>query len=67
MEKVSLDELFKKTGTRFGLVNLISKRAQEILFDGERTVKASEIINKIFEEVAQDKIRIKKEEKDESK
>ena len=67
MEKITVDELLKKVGSRYALVSLVAKRAQELLVDGDRSVKASKIINKIFEEIVQDKIAIKKEEVNEGK
>lgn len=66
MEKVTVDELLKKVGTKYGLINLVAKRAREMLNESEKTIKAGEIINKIFEEVVQDKIKIKRKETYES-
>ncbi|OIN96502.1 DNA-directed RNA polymerase subunit omega [Candidatus Desantisbacteria bacterium CG1_02_38_46] len=67
MEKITVDELLKKVGSKYGLISLVVKRAREMLNDSEKTIKAGEIINKIFEEIVQDKITIKQEEVDESK
>ena len=67
MEKITVDELLKKVGSKYGLISLVVKRAWEMLNDSEKTIKAGEIINKIFEEIVQDKITIKQEEVDESK
>jgi len=67
LEKITVDELLKKVGSKYGLISLVVKRAREMLNDSEKTIKAGEIINKIFEEIVQDKITIKQEEVDESK
>lgn len=67
MEKITVDELLKKVGSRYSLVGLVVRRAQEMLVEGDKPMKASKIISRIFEEIVQDKITIKKEETDEGK
>ena len=69
MEKIIVDELLKKVGARYGLISLAAKRAHEMLVGNEKSMKASEIINKVFEEIIQGKItiKIKEEGGDESK
>ena len=61
-----MDELLKKVDSKYTLIGLVAKRAQEVLSDGEKSMKASEIIEKIFQEIIQDKITVKKEEPGES-
>ena len=67
MKKITVDELLKKVDTKYGLINLVSKRAQEMLVVSEKNVKASEVINKIFEEIVENKIALKKDEVDGNK
>ena len=66
-EKIIVDEVCKKVSTKYGLICLTAKRAHEILAGSEKFMKAGEVINKVFKEIIQDKITIKREETDESK
>ena len=64
MEKITVDELLKKIDSRYALVSLVARRAQEFLVEGDKPMKASKVISKIFEEIVRDEIAIKKEETD---
>lgn len=67
-EKITIENLLKKISPRYTLVNLVSKRVQEMLTGSEKPVKGSEMINKVFKEIIDGKIKVKlKEELDESK
>jgi len=66
-DKITVDELVKKAGSRYNLVALVAKRSQEVLFECDRSMKASEVINKVFHEVADGKIKLKEGGKDEGK
>ena len=66
-QKVTVDELVKKTGSRYNLMSLVAKRSQEVLFECDRSMKASEVIFKVFQEVMDGKLKIKDGGKNESK
>jgi DNA-directed RNA polymerase omega subunit len=67
LDKITTDELLKKVGSRYALVSLVARRAQEMLAEGDKPMKASKIISKIFGEIARDEIRIKRVDTDEGK
>ena len=52
------EEVEKKVGTKYHLINLIGKRSRAILGDDGVIVKVSEAIKKSLEEITSDKVRI---------
>lgn len=66
-EKITVDELVKKAGSRYNLVALVAKRSQEVLLECDRSMKASEVINKVFQEVMDNKLKLKEGGKNEGK
>ncbi|HBH12149.1 MAG: DNA-directed RNA polymerase subunit omega [Clostridiales bacterium 38_11] len=61
MNKPSIDELLKKTDSRYMLVSIISKRAREIVDGSEILVKTNDTkaVNIAVEEFYQGKITYK--------
>jgi len=58
------EEVERRVGTKYHLINLIGKRARSVLGENGAIVKVSEAIQKALEEISADKVRIRFESKE---
>ncbi|MEG0021652.1 MAG: DNA-directed RNA polymerase subunit omega [Bacilli bacterium] len=66
MRNPSIDKLLNKVGSKYLLVNIVSKRAKEIDETGfyqmkESEYKSSKSVGRTLEEIAKDLVKVRKE------